>query len=479
MILVELTKTQFKTDPASFKPQANQPVMVKCDYCGLIFETLFNRWKLGQKHNPKTSCKSCRNKKRVETTQMLHGVKNVSELPSTVKKRRQKWDNKTPEEKKVNQDKVEAGLKKSLGFLPFKNPDFQKKIRENREKKTGYDNPWKDPEVLKKRENTFKKKYGTNTPAKALSVRQKIRETRVEKKITRMYQGKYLKEVALENGFAYSTICARIKKYGIISLENLKRKKTDLEHATEIILEEIGVKFEFRKKINNREIDFFITSANVGIEVDGLYWHSDAREPNTFFHKQKREHFKNLGIPVLFFRENEVIETPEIVKSIILNKIGRSEKIGARKTTLVVLDTKEAKIFFKENHLMGKGRGKTLALKHGEVTVAAMQYFLQKGEIEISRFSTRKNTQVVGGLSKLLKRIRETNPKIKITSFVDLRYGDGKSLETLGFTKTQEHLSFKWVKGNKSFHRLTYHSNTGYNHKMHKLWDCGQAKFEL
>ena len=45
------------------------------------------------------------------------------------------------------------------------------------------------------------------------------------------------------------------------------------------------------------------------------------------------------------------------------------------------------------------------------------------------------------------------------------------------FSKKSENLSFKWPDFKNTYHRLNFRGNTGYDKKLRKIWDCGQAKW--
>lgn len=88
-------------------------------------------------------------------------------------------------------------------------------------------------------------------------------------------------------------------------------------------------------------------------------------------------------------------------------------------------------------------------------------------------------TTVVGGFSKLLKHAIKLEQPQFVISFVDQRYGSGDYLQQLGFEKESEHVSFVWVKNNRTYHRMIFPGNSGYENGAVKLWDCGQAKWIL
>ena len=152
----------------------------------------------------------------------------------------------------------------------------------------------------------------------------------------------------------------------------------------------------------------------------------------------------------------------------------------ARKCDIVEVDRAVGKEFLKENHLMGNGRGDYLGLEHEGNLVTVLQFRRKNGqEYEISRFCHKLEHTVVGGYTRLINEaVRKFSPT-KLITFVDLRYGSGEYLNDLGFTLETCYPSFCWVNVSslECFARMQFPGNSGYDAKLYKLWDCGQAKY--
>lgn len=207
-----------------------------------------------------------------------------------------------------------------------------------------------------------------------------------------------------------------------------------------------------KKILNGKDIDLYVPAKKFGIEFHGLYWHS-MEDKNKWDHYEKYLLAKEKGIKLLQFWEDEWRDKTEIVKSVVLNKLGICQRrIFARKCTLKELDQKIASNFLKENHLQGSCHFfSALGLFfEGELVIAATfsnhHRNVQKLPV-LSRVATAKNTVVVGGLSKLLKGA----PKELIT-WSDNRYTYGEVYEKLGF-KVDERLNpdYQYVKGKNRF----------------------------
>lgn len=351
----------------------------------------------------------------------------------------------------------------------LKNSNIKNKIKQTNIQKYGYESASKSDIIKQKTKENNRKKYGVDYPQQLEINRIKLKQEQI-KKIG------YDSELWSQKiGISRSGFNARVRKYGFDQTIIMGKYQTDIENRIETILEELNVNYDSHKKVADYFPDFILD--NLIIEADGIYWHSDAVNMNYRYHKEKLNCYEKLGYSALFFRENEINEKYDIVKSIINNKLKLSKKIYARKCNIVELNLKTRKSFFNKNHLMGCGRGACFALEYNGNIVCALQYTNRNGLIDISRFCNILNTTVIGGYSRLIKCIINKEQPNIIQTFVDRRYGSGKYLYNLGFELKNEDLSFCWIKNNNVYHRLKYRGNSGYDYGCYKLWDCGQAKY--
>ena len=283
-------------------------------------------------------------------------------------------------------------------------------------------------------------------------------------------------------GISYSYFKEIVNKKGFEEAKRLCLEKTYPETIIENLLNNINVDhiYDTTKFLNYRP-DFLIEKQKLIIEIDGLYWHCDKIQKNRFYHKNKKDFFKNLGYDILFFRSNEIEEKKDIVNSIIKNKLSITDnKVFARKCNICTLNKLDAKNFFTSNHLMGAGKGTTYALIYNNNIVAAMQISWtnkKNKEIEISRFCNVLNTNVVGGFTKLLNLFEKNLKPDIIKTYIDCRYGNGDYLKKFNFIENNNDISFMWTNGKNCFHRMKYKNNSGYKMGLNKIWDCGQKKY--
>lgn len=410
--------------------------------------------------------------KRKETFLEKHGVENASQID---------W---------VKEKKIESTLKSTGYTNPMKSPEIRKKAREKTEELYGGKDWWHSEEIQNKIKETNRRKFGADWFMSSEEGQKSSLRGRIKSGSVKLIKNQLISSMAKKLNITSCHLRNLAKDHGLDFIETYTRKSnnanTPIEAAIANFLNNKNINYDQNQYLNNLKsnklrYDFYLKEFNLAIECDGLYWHSDGckdPKPNNY-HLKKKNIYNENNIKSLFFREDEIVKKSKIVESIISHHLRLSERVGARKCTIEKISASEARIFFDENHLMGSGSGKSFALKYNNEIISAIRIIQKNGNIEISRFCNKLNTSVSGGLSRLVKEvIKETNPN-KIISFVDLRYGDGKSLEKLNFKRKGMHLSFKWTDGKSTFSRQQFLGNSGYEHKLYKIWDCGQARYEL
>ena len=374
-------------------------------------------------------------------------------------------------------------------------------------------------ENIVKKKSTWVQKHGVDNPAKAAGVLAKIKATSfqnyAETKTLRLEELRGLgikplfsqwvdsaevypwKHVMCGTEFEYHFVGDIIPRCPTCYPKNASLE----EHKIRDLLIKLGVDFiaNDRKMLGGRELDILIASANLAIEINGVYWHHDLGTTLALAEKTKLAAEK--GIQLIHFWDFEVNGKFEIVKNIILAKLKLHQKLHARKLTVSVLTSQEAASFLNSHHLAGFARAKIyLGLKSADghiVTVAsfASNRFKKDGTWELVRFACRDC--VVGGLSKLISYFRKIMPGVSLVSFADARISTGDAYTKIGFiSEGLTKPNYFYSRGNKRLHRQQAmkhklpeilsafdQSLSEYQNMVNNGWircfDCGSYKFLL
>ena len=129
----------------------------------------------------------------------------------------------------------------------------------------------------------------------------------------------------------------------------------------------------------------------------------------------------------------------------IKHRIGMSDrKIYARKCEYKEITAKEGREFFEKSHISGgvPARKHFALLYEGQIVAClSLRKPIQKKYgncLEIARFASALNTSVVGGFSKIFKRVEKYAKEDgfdSILTYADRNFGEGTTYEVNGFEK--------------------------------------------
>lgn len=195
--------------------------------------------------------------------------------------------------------------------------------------------------------------------------------------------------------------------------------------------------------LDGKEIDIYTPELKIGIEYNGLYWHSDLIVNNNY-HLNKLNLANSKGINLIQIFGDEWLYKQDIVKSRLLNIFGKTpNKIYARKCIIKEVSSKDCSNFLDQNHIQGKlGAMVRLGLYYNDELVSLMTFgnlrknlgqTSKEGSYELLRFCNKLNTTVVGGASKLFKYFINNYSPNSIISYADRRWSEGNLYYNLGF----------------------------------------------
>lgn len=259
-------------------------------------------------------------------------------------------------------------------------------------------------------------------------------------------------------------------------------------------------------KVSNQELDIYIPNMKLGIEYNGLYWHSEKYKDKNF-HIDKTKFFEKNDIRIFHIWEDQWIHKKEIIKSRLKYIFRKSDiKLYARKCSIKDVSESESKTFLEANHIQGSQIGSSyrIGLYNGGVLVSLMTFGScrrnlgnknEKNIYELYRFCTKLDHSVSGGASKILTHFINHIKPTKIISYSDNSYSTGNLYESLGFTKEgTSSPNYYWYNKNeiKRYNRFAfrkdklvsagYDSNVSEKDIMHslgfyKIFDCGSQRW--
>ena len=210
------------------------------------------------------------------------------------------------------------------------------------------------------------------------------------------------------------------------TVEGFIEKSNELNEITNC-LKILSPQQRNREILRNREIDIYIPSIKLGIEYNGLHWHSERLGKGKNYHLDKLNKCNEQGIKLIQIFEDEWINHRDICESKLKQICGlnTNPKIYARKCEIREITNKnEAYEFLDKNHIQGRTVF-TIALGtyYNNELVGVMTFKKEKeGYWDLNRFATDINHQCIGIGGKLFKYFTRNYDFQEIKSFTDRRW---------------------------------------------------------
>ena len=394
--------------------------------------------------------------------------------------------------------------------------EFKHKIKKTKLKIYGDEN-YNNMEQNKK---TCIEKYNNDSVFNVDEIRKKIYNSRKNKLINN-YKSYNLIDVDYEK-YTYICNCEKNHIFEIPKTIFYNRIKTNTTLCT--ICNPIGFAYSDKENIickfiqdnyndvivqNSRniispyELDIFLPDLKIAFEFNGIYWHNEIYKPNNY-HLNKTELCEEKGIQLIHIYEDDWLHKQNIVKSIILNKLGKTEnKIFARICEIRQIDDNSlVRSFLDENHIQGFiGSKIKVGLFYNNELVSLMVFGNRRvamtsgDEYELLRFCNKLNINIAGGASRLFKYFINNYNPTKIIAYADRSTSQGKLYETLNFkfigkTTPNYYYVVDGIKQNRFNFRKDILIKQGFDpnktehqimldRKIFKIYDSGDLIFNL
>lgn len=443
-------------------------------------------------------------------------------------------------EKRKNTNLIKYGVESS-----FQSQDIKDKIKNSNLIKYGVEHHTQLPDIIQKRKDTCIEIYGVEVPTQSNIVQENRKKSNLEKYgVLHHMQIPYINEKSKENRKTkwLPKKLESIKEFVIPDFQIDHYKNIDVKenwrcskchnsiHSTlsdgkiprcfvcyprshrsskmESAIADFIKSLNFEIIQNSRdviaplEIDIFVPTSNLAIEINGTYWHSENQGRTKFYHYNKLIACQSSGIRLIQILSSEWNDNPDLIKSRLKSILGVNKRIFARNCQIKNISHVDSVNFFDANHIQKSCNSKIqLGLFIEGNLVAAMSFgksrFNKTLDWELLRYASIQDFNVIGGASKLFSYFIKQHTPISIISYCDLRWNNGNLYNRLGFTKTKTSPPNYWYTINYEIleSRIKYQKHklkdilTNYeesltewenmkNNNYDRIWDCGSAVFE-
>ena len=251
-------------------------------------------------------------------------------------------------------------------------------------------------------------------------------------------------------------------------------------------LKDIKIEQRNRKILNGKEIDIYIPQYHIGIEFNGLYWHSEERGKDKNYHLRKLNECNKNGIELIQIFEDEWLNKRNICEFLLkaIFRLNISPVICSNKCNVCeTVNKEEIDKFLEENDINGKAYFDiAIVAYYNDIMVGIITFEKQENKKWIaSRITTNIKYNCIGLEQILFNYFINHYEYETITFLADRRWiiNVGNNIYTfLGF-KINSYMPpmFKYYNlRNSKIERIKVEEITNESDYT-RIWDCGQVKY--
>lgn len=400
----------------------------------------------------------------------------------------------------------------------YKDPDVVKRRKQTCLERYGVEIPLKLEHIKKKQHQTCLERYGVESTGQVKEFREKAKKTCLERygvesysqtkigreKISSGDKSRILKRhdnlIDIKPGSIWVMKCPHPEckeceeKFFETPYQLYKNRLRDnSEVCTKLLpiqplystdelrvcdwLDEEGIEYEHdnRKILGGKELDIYIPSKNVAIEVNGILWHSSKYKDNSY-HINKYKLCKSKGIRLITLWEDQLKNKPNICKDIVMRAIGNLPiNIEHIKCSIVDVKNVIADAFLKENSIFQNSDSQyTIGYEYNNELVSILGFDNCGNDCRINYYEGKNDHFVIGGLENLINKLHEQYEKIYVDVHNDCE--DINQYIKLGFVHTQISDPQRYfIRSDKSI-RVKEIADS---FKYYEIYDCGRTSLIL
>lgn len=280
------------------------------------------------------------------------------------------------------------------------------------------------------------------------------------------------------------------------------RQGTNIEEIIINFLSKNNITYKLRDRqiIKPQEIDIYLPDFKIGIETNGLVWHTFySGGKSRSYHLNKVNKCREQGIRLINLYEDDLQNKDKlkIIQDRLLVMLQKaSNRIFSRKCIFTEISKLEAQCFCNTNHLNGYSLSSHhFGLKYNNKLVMVATFIHRKARgfiknsnntsgYELVRLCTLSDMIVVGGVSKIIKNSC-AELKDDIFSYCDIDWGFTDAYTSAGFKYLGDTgPGFYYVLNNKRYSRFHFAKFklkklfTNYSEKLSERENCINNKID-
>lgn len=273
--------------------------------------------------------------------------------------------------------------------------------------------------------------------------------------------------------------------------------KANLEIAEFVETLGVAAEKEFRIVGGKRHLFIDLKAGNLGIEHDGLYWHSTKFVQGKGDLPERRISMAKAGLAMFSIYEDEWLFKREVVQHLLRERLSASFEYVQHIQQSEKLSVEDGQLL-NTIHLEGSSAGEVVRAVDSAGNVVAIAIFKRKTDCTAELVRYAVNKRVLGTLYKCVAEYSRTHTAVtRLETFTDNRYNDDALYTEAGFVPIYlTSPDYMYIKSGKRHHKSNFQKSKlakmfpgedmslsekeiTERHKIYRIYDCGKTKWEL
>lgn len=202
-----------------------------------------------------------------------------------------------------------------------------------------------------------------------------------------------------------------------------------------------------------KEIDFYLPEYNIGIELNGVLWHSTFSNKDKWYHYNKKDlALKNNTILYTIWEDDWKNKT-DIVKYTIKKWLNIYDSIiDIKDCTIKYVSPHDKNIFLKNNDINGISiSSKDIGIYYNNMLIAVCSIKYSNNIIYIIKYTTYQTIYIENGLKRIIDFITQNFKPNKIITYINRDVDNEKEYILNEFNIINISLNYKWLYNGKRY----------------------------
>lgn len=374
---------------------------------------------------------------------------------------------------------------------PFMAESVKEKITATMIERYGVEKPLQNQDILAKQKRTNVDRYGAPNKKQRYYSQELLNNLGNVEWFEEQMKLKSVHGMSIEHNTSYTAMCTICRNHGIVLVGGSTFENEIHDYVSSKI--DVSLTRHNKKLLNGLEIDMLSDELKVGIECNGIYWHSEmSGNKDMFYHLRKTNMMKEVGYTLMHIFEDDWHNKQDVCKSRLVGLFSDFSILDPIHCDVSLLDPADEETFLNFNSIHGCKNSDMCYCIRIDGEIVSVASFKKVGEYswEIVGFADKLYNYYENSLSLMLDKFVISCHPDNIVFRIPKEFGSEHMKHTRMTHGYDELPTYRYVDTRKRLKVLGYGElpklletfdpsltewenmqNNGYD----RIWDCGNS----